>query len=641
MAIAKICSVSGNSAAVLTYVLEQKDKKLPEEQKAEIIQANNLFGDIKDMSNQMAMFQEERPNCKNNVLHLALSFDPNERLTAIQAEKAINTLLEEVGITKEDHQYVVVEHKDAAHQHFHIVASRVGMDASLLSDSHLKVRLNVICDKIEKEQELLPTPGRQWKYDPSSQKGYKFVKAEKFKVPKAEKYDKLIKVKTDIRRELETVLSKTEIQTPDQLLQALKVKGIELNFTENKNGISGVSFRADDIAVKGSAVGYKWNEINKALETNKEQSQTVEPAPLSPYATVLRLTEENIHEKEKEPVTEEKAPVKDEEVPEQLIFPDLPIQTSQQRSDTTEQEIHKLNLEKIKFDKQQWEDAKRRKPEPTEEERKDINVVEAYNSVVKAVIDHFKDTVSKGDTSYDLVGTYKLTVDNWIDPKQDRLNLFMKEDLPLFRKAQEDLDKDYKHYQQDLTQYHALQEQQPEKAGFWASGQTRAEIAQRNLQLSQYQSKAIKPEFKTVIKLDHRSLEKKSAFSTRLQEWEITKRLKEKGVIEKEKTQVRIVNAIKHNMVTGLPPEILGKMQRYIENNPEKLTPGEQVVDQAIRIYMKEIKPDQNSWATWSEYYGYEKLRTHLNEYADQVFNNKNDQYERLDPVEKRKGPKL
>jgi hypothetical protein len=281
---------NGFSKAV-SYALQEQKKDVPEQERAVVFEQNNVFGvNSKEIGKQMREIALERETVKKPVLHLQINFHPDEKPSKEQAQNAIDSILKDIGIEKDNHQYVIVNHKDKAHDHYHVIANRVGLDGELLKDHRIKDRLQVACDKVEKEQGLRPTQGRTVIYDPTQEKGFRFAtKEEKLEhraqlKPVIDKNPKIAEVKTDIRKELECVLSKKETQTPDQLLEALKEKGIEVKFIVNKNGISGVSFRTDNIAVKGSTVGYKWSEINKALETNKAQIQSI-PAPEQRAAT--------------------------------------------------------------------------------------------------------------------------------------------------------------------------------------------------------------------------------------------------------------------------------------------------------------------------------------------------------------------
>ena len=64
-------------------------------------------------------------------------------------------------------------------------------------------------------------------------------------------------------------LEDKSITTPEALSKALAEKNIETRYNTNKNGISGVSFRHQEVAVKGSEIQHKANYIVAKLEENK------------------------------------------------------------------------------------------------------------------------------------------------------------------------------------------------------------------------------------------------------------------------------------------------------------------------------------------------------------------------------------
>lgn len=76
-----------------------------------------------------------------------------------------------------------------------------------------------------------------------------------------------------IKNEVIKVLQDKKISTSADLKKALANKGIDVRFMENKNGISGVSFKTDKISVKGSQIGAKWADISKVLEHNSKTIQ--------------------------------------------------------------------------------------------------------------------------------------------------------------------------------------------------------------------------------------------------------------------------------------------------------------------------------------------------------------------------------
>jgi hypothetical protein len=56
----------------------------------------------------------------------------------------------------DDNQYVVVRHCDRAHDHIHIIASRIKLDGSCVSDSWDHLRIQTVMRELEQEFNLTP-----------------------------------------------------------------------------------------------------------------------------------------------------------------------------------------------------------------------------------------------------------------------------------------------------------------------------------------------------------------------------------------------------------------------------------------------------------------------------------------------------
>lgn len=269
---------NGFSKAV-SYAL-QEQKQLPEDQRAVVLEYNNVFGTSRDIGRQMRDIADDRERVQKPVLHLQINFHPDEKLGRAKAEKAIHAILKEVGISPDNHQYVLVQHRDKAHDHYHVVANRIGMDGSLVSNERIIERLQVACDKVEQEQGLRRTEGRTVFYDPSQKKGFRYATSEEKKAHRA-KNKKTSLDKNPNKREQQAVIQNAvlkvlqdkKIGTAEEFKKALASKGIDVRFMENKNGISGVSFKTDKISVKGSQIGAKWADISKVLEHNSKTIQ--------------------------------------------------------------------------------------------------------------------------------------------------------------------------------------------------------------------------------------------------------------------------------------------------------------------------------------------------------------------------------
>jgi hypothetical protein len=284
---------TGNGfAKAISYAL-QETKKYPEETRAKLLELNQVYGSSREMGKQMREVADERKTTQKPVLHVQINFHPDEKLSQAQAETVIDSILKDIGIEKDNHQYVVVQHKDKAHDHYHVVANRVGLDGELLNDHRIKDRLQVACDKVEKEQDLRQTQNRTVTYDPSQERGFRYAtagerqinKQQKQNKPVRDKNSKIMEHKNEIRDQLQIVLSIKEIDSPEKLKAALEKYGIDVQFSENKKGISGISFKKNNISVKGSAIEYKWSDLSKVLEKNRdkaEQLTKIEPRASKP-----------------------------------------------------------------------------------------------------------------------------------------------------------------------------------------------------------------------------------------------------------------------------------------------------------------------------------------------------------------------
>lgn len=252
----------------ICYVLKQHEKHLSFHQKPIVIEQNNIWGTSTEMAKQMRFIADSNSKSSRPVLHIAFSFHKEEKLSLEKSLEAMHLALKEIKFDRDKNQYLLVKHNDTDVEHYHWVINKVDLEARNIDTSYIKNRLQVACDKVEKKLKLRPTIGRTIIYDPGSEKGYRFIKKEmpKNKVFK-EKSAKISDVKQFVYDELVNVLS--YLKTIEQLESELLKKGIECKTTFNKNGLSGVSFRYNNHAYKGSQIGIKSKDIAKAIQENK------------------------------------------------------------------------------------------------------------------------------------------------------------------------------------------------------------------------------------------------------------------------------------------------------------------------------------------------------------------------------------
>jgi len=280
-------STGNGFRSTISYVHKEHEKDLPQDKKPEVIEKNLVFGNTPEMARQMRFVSNANSRISKPVMHVSVSFDAKERITEEQRQKAVQSVLKEMGVKAQDHQFLIVKHNDTANPHYHIVLNKVNLDGKKLNlgfdgkkEEFIKNRLQVIADKIEQEQGLQRTHGRNIVYDITSEKGYRFLTKEE-KIQQKARNKKEIREKDPnkrahhdvIKSEVVKVLQDKKISTADDFKKALESMGIDVRFTENKNGISGVSFKTDKISVKGSQIGVKWGNINKVLQENSKTVQ--------------------------------------------------------------------------------------------------------------------------------------------------------------------------------------------------------------------------------------------------------------------------------------------------------------------------------------------------------------------------------
>ncbi len=252
----------------ISYVLKEHEKYLQFHQKPIVIEQNNVWGTSSEMAKQMRFIADSNSKSSRPVLHIAFSFHKDERLPLRKSLEAMHLALNEIHFNKDKNQYLVVKHNDTDVEHYHWIINKVNLEGKNLDTSYIKNRLQVACDKVEKQLNLRYTQGRTIVYDSKSENGYRFTRKE---MPRnkvfREKSANISDTKQFVYDELVHVLS--FLSDVKDLETQLSKKRIACKTTFNKNGLSGVSFRYNKQAYKGSQIGIKAKDIVNAVEKNQ------------------------------------------------------------------------------------------------------------------------------------------------------------------------------------------------------------------------------------------------------------------------------------------------------------------------------------------------------------------------------------
>lgn len=214
---------------------------------AQVIKLHGLYTQSHtDIAQEMRAISDLR-NIKNPVMHISLSLD-NERASDEQWQKAADAYLIKMGFDLDKTQYALIRHSDSKHDHVHIIANRVQLDGSVISDSNTYKRSH----EATRASEIAAGLTVLTKEHQSSQKGKMH----------------------DLRSSIYTALS----QNKDYALFKLALAQNGINIIENRSKttghLSGLSYELAESGQvwKGSAIGkdYSLNGLEKqGLQTGR------------------------------------------------------------------------------------------------------------------------------------------------------------------------------------------------------------------------------------------------------------------------------------------------------------------------------------------------------------------------------------
>jgi hypothetical protein len=230
-------------------------------EEAAIIGGNMLGEDPKELASEFSVSRALRPKLSRVVYHASLSLPHDEHLSTSHWKEAANKYVQKMGF--EGSQYVVVKHNDTKHEHIHIVASRVRLDGSVVSDSQDYKRSEKVVRGLEKDFGLTPTLS-------SHEVGKKAL-------TKGELHKVLREKKPSIKMQLQQIIDGATEDRPNADIFATRLHeyGVKVIPNQSKTGhISGISFELNDETMKGSDLGrsYSWKNLTKRkLSDGKEE----------------------------------------------------------------------------------------------------------------------------------------------------------------------------------------------------------------------------------------------------------------------------------------------------------------------------------------------------------------------------------
>lgn len=171
--IAKVI-MSSSFKATLEYLTQQAKG-------FDIILSNGVRDyDIKKTIADFVEQSKDNSRIKTKVFHTSFSFHVNDKDTVESKGKEIMqdylSKLQGKGVNMEETQYILIQHKDKEHPHYHLVANMVKDDGKRLEIGNVGYKMTSISRAIEKAYKL--TPGIRKEYQQEVlDKGYNIKEA--------------------------------------------------------------------------------------------------------------------------------------------------------------------------------------------------------------------------------------------------------------------------------------------------------------------------------------------------------------------------------------------------------------------------------------------------------------------------------
>ncbi len=204
------------------------------------------------MTSEFRIFAQQRPNISKPVHHAILSAAPGDSLTAWQWEEIGEQYAHKMGFV--ECPYTVIQHRDTAHDHIHIVLSRVSVFGKVTLEWQNKMRAEKLMRDFEQQYNLTRVP------------------SSRVALRRAPTRSELIVLDRTGKRSVKMVMQDTIDVTLKRcpplidFIEELQEQGISVfPYLQSDGRVSGISFELDGKAMKGCSLGrgYSWNGLQE------------------------------------------------------------------------------------------------------------------------------------------------------------------------------------------------------------------------------------------------------------------------------------------------------------------------------------------------------------------------------------------
>jgi hypothetical protein len=262
--------IKGRSFSKLLNYLFGKDG-------ASLIGSNMEGTTPRELAAEFRFSQQLNSRVNRVVYHASLSLPHTEHLENDTWHEIAKKYLHAMGFGM--NQYAVVRHTDRDHDHAHIVASRIRLDGTTVSDSWDYRRSEAAIRRLEQEYGLQSLHSSQVKDSRSPTTGEQRLLARTGEES----------VRVQLQRSLNQAIQTSA--TMPQLIEQLQQKGISVRVSNHKTGeIKGISYELNGVAFSGTHLGkaytflglQKYRGVNYDLYRDTESIKKLIEQPIDP-----------------------------------------------------------------------------------------------------------------------------------------------------------------------------------------------------------------------------------------------------------------------------------------------------------------------------------------------------------------------
>lgn len=248
---------------------------LSQKEGAELIGGNMVASNARELAAEFRFSRQLNFRVQRVVYHASLSLPLHEHLDDETWRAIAFDYLNGMGF--DYNQYCVFRHFDQDHDHIHIVASRIKLDGSRVSDSWDYPRSQALIRQLEQNYGLeAPLIGNSDKRSPTTGERRLLERTGK----------------KSIRQKLQGAVEKAtqSALTMSELISQLKHQGIDVKVTTHQSEIKGIIYGLNGVYFSGTQLGraYTFPGLQKyrGIEYHKSQNQALqEISPRPPLTT--------------------------------------------------------------------------------------------------------------------------------------------------------------------------------------------------------------------------------------------------------------------------------------------------------------------------------------------------------------------